>query len=85
LTQESVALCHQVATQDRSKLEGHLGSLTAAQVHEVAEGLRIALCLPSPVVCVDGSFRRTCSPYYPLLHARDAPIARILIETQILG
>jgi mRNA interferase MazF len=43
LTQESVALCHQVTTLDRAKLDTLLGSLTTAQLREVEEGLRIAL------------------------------------------
>lgn len=43
LAQESVALCHQVTTLDRSKLAALLGSLTDTQLGEVEEGLRIAL------------------------------------------
>ena len=43
LAHESIALCHQVTTLDRSKLDALLGSLTAAQLREVEEGLRIAL------------------------------------------
>lgn len=43
LTQESIALCHQVTTLDRGKLDGLLGSLTTAELHAVEEGLRIAL------------------------------------------
>ncbi len=43
LAQESIALCHQVTTLDRSKLATLLGSLTTTQMHEVEEGLRIAL------------------------------------------
>jgi mRNA interferase MazF len=43
LPQESIALCHQVTTLDRSKLDALLGSLGAAQLHQVEEGLRIAL------------------------------------------
>jgi mRNA interferase MazF len=43
LTQESIALCHQVTTLDRAKLDALVGSLTPTQVHEVEEGLRIAL------------------------------------------
>ena len=45
LRQESVALCHQVTTLDRAKLDALLGSLTAVQLREVEEGLRIALGL----------------------------------------
>ncbi len=43
LTQESIALCHQVTTLDRAKLDALIGSLTTTQVYEVEEGLRIAL------------------------------------------
>ena len=43
LVQESIALCHQVTTLDRGKLETLLGSLTTLQLHEVEEGLWIAL------------------------------------------
>jgi mRNA interferase MazF len=43
LVHESVALCHQVTTLDRSKLDTVLGNLTAAQLRDVEEGLRIAL------------------------------------------
>jgi len=43
LAQESVALCHQVTTLDRSKLDALLGSLTVTQLREVEEGLRVAL------------------------------------------
>ncbi len=43
LAHESVALCHQVATLDRAKLVALLGSLIAIHLHEVEDGLRIAL------------------------------------------
>src|SRR5689334_24972979 len=43
LTQESIALCHQVTTLDRGKLDAVLGSLTTAELRAVEEGLRIAL------------------------------------------
>lgn len=43
LVHESIALCHQVTTLDRSKLDTLLGSLTAVQLREVEEGVRIAL------------------------------------------
>lgn len=45
LTQESVALCHQVTTLDRGKLDTALGSLTTAQLQQIEEGVRIALDL----------------------------------------
>jgi mRNA interferase MazF len=43
LPQESVALCHQVTTLDRAKLEALLGSLTVDHLRRVEEGLRVAL------------------------------------------
>ncbi len=43
LAHESVALCHQVTTLDRAKLDAPLGSLTTAHVRDVEDGLRIAL------------------------------------------
>ncbi|SRR5579883_721887 len=45
LPQESVALCHQVTTLDRSKLGDLLGSLDAAQLQALEAGLKIALDL----------------------------------------
>ena len=45
LRQESVALCHQVTTLDRSKLTDRIGELPAASLNRVSEGLRAALAL----------------------------------------
>jgi mRNA interferase MazF len=45
LRQESVALCHQVTTLDRSKLTERIGELPAASLRRVSEGLRAALAL----------------------------------------
>jgi mRNA interferase MazF len=45
LRQESVALCHQVTTLDRSKLTDRIGELPAASLKRVSEGLRAALAL----------------------------------------
>jgi mRNA interferase MazF len=45
LAEESVALCHQVTTLDRSKLATLLGSLAAGQLASVEDGVRIALGL----------------------------------------
>jgi len=45
LRQESVALCHQVTTLDRSKLTDRLGELPAAVLKRVGDGLRAALAL----------------------------------------
>jgi mRNA interferase MazF len=46
LTQESVALCHQVTTLDRGKLGELLGSLNASEMRDLDDGLKIALGLP---------------------------------------
>jgi mRNA interferase MazF len=45
LRQESVALCHQVTTLDRSKLTTRIGELPAASLKRVGDGLRAALAL----------------------------------------
>ena len=45
LRQESVALCHQVTTLDRSKLTDRIGELPAASLRRVSEGLVAALAL----------------------------------------
>ena len=45
LRHESVALCHQVTTLDRSKLTERIGELPAASLEQVSEGLRAALAL----------------------------------------
>jgi len=45
LRQESVALCHQVTTLDRSKLTDRIGELPTASLKGVSEGLRAALAL----------------------------------------
>jgi mRNA interferase MazF len=45
LRQESVVLCHQVTTLDRSKLTDRIGELPAAALRRVSEGLRAALAL----------------------------------------
>jgi mRNA interferase MazF len=45
LRQESVALCHQVTTLDRSKLTDRIGELPTASLERVNEGLRAALAL----------------------------------------
>lgn len=43
LSQESVALCHQVTTLDRRKLGELIGNLNGTQLRAVEEGLRVAL------------------------------------------
>lgn len=45
LRQESVALCHQVTTLDRSKLTDRIGELPTVALKRVSEGLRVALAL----------------------------------------
>lgn len=45
LRRESVALCHQVTTLDRSKLTDRIGELPAAALKRLSEGLRAALAL----------------------------------------
>jgi len=45
LRQESVALCHQVTTLDRSKLADRIGELPATALKRLSEGLRAALAL----------------------------------------
>lgn len=46
LLRDSVALCHQVTTLDRSKLLELLGVLTDDMIRTVDEGLKAALNLP---------------------------------------
>ena len=45
LRRESVALCHQVTTLDRTKLVEGIGELPAASLRHVNDGLRAALAL----------------------------------------
>ena len=45
LTQNSVALCHQVTTLDRAKLKKKLGSLTSNELTRVEVGLKASLDL----------------------------------------
>ncbi len=42
---ESVALCHQITTLDRSKLTQHLGTLTADEMASVNTGVLVAVDL----------------------------------------
>ena len=46
LTKDGVALCHQVTTLDRAKLQRRLGSLPEEHVAAVNDGLKAALDLP---------------------------------------
>ena len=45
LTQNSVAICHQVATLDRAKLKRKLGSLTSNELTRVEVGVKASLDL----------------------------------------
>jgi mRNA interferase MazF len=45
LTKESVVLCHQVTTLDRSKLTQRIGELDAAEISQIEDGLRAAMDL----------------------------------------
>jgi mRNA interferase MazF len=43
LTHDSIALCHQITTIDRSKLGKHLGQLDEQQMAELEEAIKAAL------------------------------------------
>jgi len=43
LSRASLALCHQVTTLDRSKLEKRLGALSPELMREISEGLALAM------------------------------------------
>ncbi|HSK72116.1 MAG TPA: type II toxin-antitoxin system PemK/MazF family toxin [Pyrinomonadaceae bacterium] len=45
LSKESVALCHQVTTLDRSKFEQYIGSLPSKVMRKIEEGLKAAMDL----------------------------------------
>jgi mRNA interferase MazF len=45
LSEDSVAVCHQITTLDRSKLTRKLGSLPGPALNAVADGLRAAVDL----------------------------------------
>lgn len=45
IDKDSIVLCHQVTTLDRSKLSQYLGSLSADQLSEVEKGLKAAMDL----------------------------------------
>jgi mRNA interferase MazF len=46
LSQDSVALCHQVTTLDRAKLTTKIGNLSNELLKEIEEGLKAAMNLP---------------------------------------
>lgn len=43
LTQDSVALCHQITTLDRNKLKQRLGELSTEKMSEIEAGLKAAM------------------------------------------
>jgi mRNA interferase MazF len=43
LSQDSIALCHQVTTLDRSKLKQKLGEFSAGKMSEIENGLKAAM------------------------------------------
>ena len=45
LPRRSVALCHQVTTLDRAKLQKRVGALGPSHLQEIADGLRAAMDL----------------------------------------
>lgn len=47
LPEDSVAICHQITTLDRSKLTSRIGSLPEAALRVVEDGLRAAVDLAS--------------------------------------
>jgi mRNA interferase MazF len=42
LSQESVALCHQITTLDRAKLQEKIGELSIEWIQRIEEGLKAA-------------------------------------------
>jgi mRNA interferase MazF len=45
LKKESIALCHQVTTLDRSKLAERIGALSRDLLHEIGDGMKAPLAL----------------------------------------
>jgi mRNA interferase MazF len=45
LSKESIALCHQVTTLDRSKLTQRIGELNSTELRQVEDGIKAALDL----------------------------------------
>jgi len=45
LGKESVALCHQVTTLDRSKLTQRIGELNSTELRQVEDGIKAAMDL----------------------------------------
>jgi mRNA-degrading endonuclease toxin of MazEF toxin-antitoxin module len=45
LARNSIVLCHQVTTLDRSKLGQRIGELTAIELRQIEDGLKAAMDL----------------------------------------
>ena len=46
LNKDSIALCHQVTTLDRSKLSQRIGELNSSELKKVEDGIKAAMDLP---------------------------------------
>ena len=46
LSQDSIALCHQVTTLDRAKLTQRIGELNSTELSQVEDGIKAAMDLP---------------------------------------
>ena len=46
LSQDSIALCHQVTTLDRAKLTQRIGELNSTELSQVEDGIKPAMDLP---------------------------------------
>ena len=46
LNKDSIALCHQVTTLDRSKLSQRIGELNSKELKKVEDGIKAAMDLP---------------------------------------
>ena len=46
LSQDSIALCHQVTTLDRAKLTQRIGELKSTELSQVEDGIKAAMDLP---------------------------------------
>jgi len=42
LDEDSIAICHQITTLDRSKIQGHIGALTEASMRAIERGIAAA-------------------------------------------
>ncbi len=46
-TEDSIAVCHQITTLDRSKIKDHIGTLTEASIRAIEKGIAAACDLGS--------------------------------------